>query len=239
MNALTIDPEILALNDVSSSEKLLLAVYHKNPGAKSSECLRVLGVGLSGLKKIKGRLMQKHLLRITASENQVLVLGLLPEAEAKDGHFVTKIQNFQKVEKVASRTAAVVAQEIRELFNSVEEMVHSQSGIKVATFSIWSAELTKLIEEAKPLFGPEGAAILADYEHVRNDWTARSYAAYMFKDPNDYFRIACMLDRAGKSQLADLYERIKNSRQLGYRKEPLQIEEVLTPITTCNEPTVA
>jgi hypothetical protein len=86
--SLIIPPALLALAGVTASEKLLLALYAAEPKAKNRRALHVLGVGASGLKKIKLRLKTKGFLRTTAASYEVQVPGLNIEAEAGEGHLL-------------------------------------------------------------------------------------------------------------------------------------------------------
>ena len=51
IDQLSIPPAVLALADVTASERMLLALYAAAPDAKNCRALRVLGVGLAGSKR--------------------------------------------------------------------------------------------------------------------------------------------------------------------------------------------
>src|SRR3974377_379583 len=101
-NQLTIPPAILALKDGTASEKMLLALYTIQSRAINFVAMRTLGVGLSGLKKIKSRLIAKRYLRVTASGYEVLVPGLASEPEPVGGHFVSNSSGLKNRDKVAT-----------------------------------------------------------------------------------------------------------------------------------------
>jgi len=112
-NPLNIPPAILALADVTASEKLLLSLYAAEPDARNYRALEVLGVGLSGLKKIKHRLISKGLLRITANGYKVLVEGLTPAPKEAGGHLVSKSDAIEKEHKVAVRKVKSLDQNLQ------------------------------------------------------------------------------------------------------------------------------
>jgi hypothetical protein len=85
-NPLIIPPAVTALSDATASEKLLLSLYFTVPKALNHQALKVLGVGPSGLKKIKIRLIAKGLLRSSVNGWRVLVPGLVPAPDGGGGH---------------------------------------------------------------------------------------------------------------------------------------------------------
>jgi len=95
---LTVPPAILGLADVTASEKLLLALYAAEPDARNYRALKVLGMGESGLKKIKRRLLAKGLLLSKATGYQVVVPGRAPVPEG-GGHFFPKLTTPKKRKK--------------------------------------------------------------------------------------------------------------------------------------------
>jgi hypothetical protein len=152
---LTIPPAILALNDATSSEKLLMALYAVEPLAKNYRALRVLSVGSSGLKKIKQRLMKKGYLRVTANGHEVSVPGLEPGQEP-GGHLVPNSTAALKMEKVAPvdadqfRCDAVLAHctSRLNLYTSYMQQGHVKTALECAYYAI------QRIQECKE-FSPE------------------------------------------------------------------------------------
>ncbi len=138
----------------------------------------------------------------------------------------------EKVNKMTPRTAAVVGAEIRELLNSYAEMSGRPEGMKGGTLTFWSSELTRLIEEIRPLLGPEGADILGEIEDHRNHWVACSFASKVTKNQREYDRLAHRLAGATRPQLAALYERITHARQLGGGQATLLLDAGLEAVTT-------
>jgi len=202
---------------------MLLALYTASPGAKDFQALKILGVGLSGLKKIRKRLFDKKLLKRVASGHRVLLPG--------DGHFVSQTPAVQKVNKVP-RTAAAVADEIAELFDSYEKSKndHSTGGMRTRTLAFWSWQLTELLVEAKKVFpsAPEFTDLLAKVERQRNLWTVCCYIGEFAEGEREFIRVARRLRAATDQQLALLHEKISTNTQLGPGgKAPLQLEAVL------------
>jgi hypothetical protein len=152
---LTVPPSVLALNDATSSEKLLLALYVVEPMAKNYRALCVLGVGSSGLKKIKKRLMKKGYLSVTAIGHEVSVPGLEPGQEP-GGHLVPNSTASLEMEKVAPLDAdqfgcdAVIAhcKSRLHLYNSYMHQGRVKTALECAYYAI------QRIRECKD-FSPE------------------------------------------------------------------------------------
>jgi hypothetical protein len=98
---LNIPTAILNLPDATPSEKLLLALYLTNPEASNRMAIKAVGVGASGLKKIRKRLIAKNWLRPTAHGYRLTIPGLEATPEAEAGHFFPKSKATEKENKVA------------------------------------------------------------------------------------------------------------------------------------------
>jgi len=123
-DSLQIPPAILAIRDATPSEKMLLSIYLNEPSVSSYRTIRILGVSRSGLKKIKGRLIAKGLLRPTIDGYRVIAPGLVPASEGGKGHFVTKSEAGSEMEKVAPRLRRMASiKEIQRDYNRTFEFI--------------------------------------------------------------------------------------------------------------------
>src|SRR5882672_10850716 len=89
-NSLNIPTVVLALTNVTASEKMLLALYVAESDAKNYRVFRVVGVSLAGLKKIKRRLVSKGMLRSTVNGYEIMVPGMAPVLGDPEGNLVPK-----------------------------------------------------------------------------------------------------------------------------------------------------
>ena len=216
---LSIPPAILALNDVTASEKMLLALYVAEPRAINFRALQVLGVGSSGLKKIKHRLLTKGLLKLTATGYQTLVPGFMPAPEETEGHFVSNSECAEKCDKVApaparlakerspveiwDRYVAMYAQALRfGSFPDALEML-SQNFLDFATKEV-------------PLDWPGRDKTLTALTARRDYWFAASYISDNL--PRDSQRkLGKVIGRATPEQLAALRTGIEQAKLKGIK----------------------
>jgi hypothetical protein len=132
---LSIPPAILALNDVTTSSKMLLALYVADASTKNYRALRVLGVSPSGLKKIKRRLIAQGLLRLTVKGYEVVVPGLATTQAGEGGHIVAKSESPPNQEKVALTVRKIASLEeiMIECLGSIRESLDSPEGFYYET----------------------------------------------------------------------------------------------------------
>jgi hypothetical protein len=136
-DTLSVPPAVLALVDVTASEKLLLALYAAEPQARNYRALKVLGVGPSGLKKIKRRLIAKGLLRSTINGWKVLVPGLTPAPDEAGGHLVSKSDAIEKVNKVAPLTKMKPLEETLREYEDMLAFLTNQPGGTHSKTLLW------------------------------------------------------------------------------------------------------
>jgi hypothetical protein len=222
---LTISPAILALNDATSSEKLLLALYAVEPLAKNYRALHVLGVGSSGLKKIKQRLMKKGYLRVNANGHEVSVPGLEPGQEP-GGHLVLNSTASLEMEKVAPVDAdqfgcdAVLAHctSRLNLYNSYMQQGHVKTALECAYYAI------QRIQECKEFLPEQRDALLRQFTFLES----RALALSLLDDVGRAKRIprqnaeqlAELICRASPEQMEQFRERYEARSALG---NPLDI----------------
>ncbi len=172
--AITIPVSIMALVDATSSEKMLLALYARDPHARNHQALKVLGVSLSGLKKIKNRLIDKGWWRMTANGHQVSVPGMDPVPADEEGHFVTKSEAIQNEHKVASIARV---QSPVEILRDYESCYYEMSkGGNITTIYRLTENALRTLDSVLPE-GPTKDAIIADLTVRRDAFQALSYVS--------------------------------------------------------------
>ncbi len=175
---LNIPPAILALNDVTASEKLLLALYAAEPDAKNFMAMQVLGVGLAGLKKIKRRLRDKHYLLRKATGYVVDVPGLALGPEKTGGHLVQNSKAISKENKVALPTRSLrkvaSAEEILDSYIATWELA-LREGAHVSTLHyIVQSTLDRIMDLPDER---ERNIMLAEFTKRRDAFLALSYSS--------------------------------------------------------------
>jgi len=212
---LNIPPAILGLADVTASEKMLLALYAAEPETKNFRALQVLGVGLSGLKKIKKRLIVKGLLRCKGSGYEVLVPGLAPEPESAGGALFPKIGSSEKGEEVAPPTWSIrkvaTAVEIIDTFMTTWELALDMKAHVSTLHHILQSALDQIMdlpdEHERNLLVPEFTA-------RRDAFFALSYASEHL--PRQYLRqVDRLVARSTPEQLAALRTGIEQAQLPG------------------------
>jgi hypothetical protein len=216
-NPLAVPPAILALNDVTASEKMLLAVYVADRDAKNFRALHIVGVGLSGLKKIKRRLIAKGYLRGTANGYEVLVPGLMPAPEDEEGHFVSNSGGVENTNKVAPPPALKkersLVQQLEDHEKFYQQVAHS-SEVYTASLEMLSQNFLDFVTNEVPKDTPGIDKLLAILTARRDYWFAASFISDNF--PGDSRRkFAKLIGRATPNQLATLRTAIAQAKLTG------------------------
>jgi len=224
---LNIPPAILAINDVTASEKMLLALYAAEPDAKNFRAMRVVGVGLAGLKKIKGRLQAKGLLRLTASGYQILVPGLTSETDAAGGYFVPNSSGIENENEVAPPPARLRKEpSLLETWDS-HVAVYEQAlraGTFPATLGMLSQKFLDFVTNELAPDCPGRDQALAQLTVRRDYWFAASYAADTLPQ-RSLPKVAKLIGDATPQQLAALRTGIQQA-QLAGGKPVLLLEQL-------------
>jgi hypothetical protein len=221
-NQLTIPPAILALKDVTASEKMLLALYVCEPRATNFRALQVLGVGLSGLKKIKKRLLTRGLIKSTASGYRILVPGLTSESDTGGGHLVTNSRGLENRHKVAPlrkvKTSEQIVREYQKAWDWVEESLSSGEGC-------YSSTMLRIVKDALDATndlpdGPEKDALLTYFTPRHDAFLALNFGLENLP-PSQHRKIDRLIARATHEELATLRTRIEHVKLAGQDPRPL------------------
>lgn len=227
-NPLTIPPAILGLTDVTASEKMLLALYAASPDATNYRALKVLGVGLSGLKKMKRRLFTKGLLKSTATGYQTLVPGLTPDADAAGGHLVANSGGIENENKVAPPPARLKKeQSLVEIWDNHVE-VYAQAlrfGTYPATLEMLSQKFLDFVTSEVPPDCPARDKALANLTARRDYWFAASYIDDNYPR-NSRRKYAMVIGRATPEELAAFRTAVGQAKLNGTK--PVLLLEQLT-----------
>jgi hypothetical protein len=173
----------------------------------------VLGVGPSGLKKIKRRLYEKGLLRCIAGGYEVLVPGLASASAGGGGYLVPRTTIEKKEEKVAPRSAADIMASLHEIYDLLYHNPDSEElgYFPARMFDFFASSLTQLIDEGAAVLP---ADLVARVTRDRNDMAARAHAAGHAKSQTEYHRYSALISAATPDQLADVFAGIVRTRQL-------------------------
>ncbi|HEY3855689.1 MAG TPA: hypothetical protein VGO67_14970 [Verrucomicrobiae bacterium] len=223
---LNVPTGILALTDVTASEKLLLALYAAEPNAKNFRAMQTLGVGLAGLKKIKRRLIDKGYLHSNANGYEVLVPGIASAAEVTGGHFVSKSSAAENDNKVAPAPARLTKdRSLAEIWDS-HVTIYDQA-LHVDTFphtlEMLSKKFLNFVTNEVPSDCPGRDEALIALIARRDYWFGASYASDNL--PRKAQReVAKLIGKATPKQLAALRTGIECG-QLAAGKPTLLLEQ--------------
>lgn len=211
---LNIPPAILAMEDVTASEKLLLALYLMEPKTRNSRALKILSVGESGLKKIKRRLLSKGLVRPTADGWNVLVPGLMPESGEAGGHKVSKSDALEKENKVAPlRKVRSLGEIVRDYQNWMEELDDRPEGTHVQHRLEMTEETLREIQSDVPASPEKEKAVAWIIKHC-DAWFSAAYVVDNLprKHHNELLRL---IFKATAEQRAKLRQCIEQNQLTG------------------------
>jgi hypothetical protein len=206
---LTIPAELLDFKYLTASAKMLLAVYVTNPGATNSQVINLLGISLSGLKKIKRALLARHVLVAAANGYTVRLPGLL----LVEGHFLSEAEAVQNGHKVPPTPRLIPARIIaKELDRALLQLRHRRDTIPSQLFDRVGRAL-QLIESQSPE-GPEREAILKKVRDMENFYFAWTY---VFENVPRVHELQCtkLIFNATPDQLAVFRERAEGLKLAG------------------------
>ena len=225
---LVVPAELLDFPHLSASEKLLLAFYAAKPAAPNNQVLEALGVSRAGLKKLKRRLVAKHVLVPTEKGYSIRLPGLVFTRDADGGHFLSEsdaVQNENKIALPAPRLTP--AKDIAVVWERHLKHLFVSARTRPRDIQKYTAQMIRRVQAESP-DGSNRDAVLAKMQIMED----KHFALQLVADniPSKHFpKYYNLMTDATPAQLAT-FRKHAEAMWLDGLSEPRQLEMVLQAI---------